>query len=72
MTANPAEVAELLDIPLRHLVDPANFGHHTREHETGSYEAPHFLWAPHRIWGATCMILGEFVTVLEELGIGDL
>jgi 8-oxo-dGTP pyrophosphatase MutT (NUDIX family) len=72
MIPNAAEVAELFEIPLRHLTDPANFGHHVREHQSTPYEAPHFFWPPHRIWGATCMILGEFVTVLGELGIEDL
>ena len=71
MTPNPAEVAELLEIPVRYLVDPANFGHHVRERQGVEYEAPHFSWPPHRIWGATCRILGELVTVLEELGISD-
>ncbi len=72
MNPNPEEVADLFEIPLGHLVDPANFGYHVREHQGTRYEAPHFFWPPHCIWGATCMILGEFVTVLEELGIEDL
>lgn len=72
MIANPDEVAELLEIPLKHLMDPANFGSHPRKFQGQCYEAPHFLWPPHRIWGATCMILGELVTVIEELGIEDL
>ena len=32
-----------------------------------TYSAPHFLFQSYRIWGATCMILGELVTVLEEM-----
>jgi len=72
MTPNPEEVAELLEIPLRYLLDPANLGHHVRLYDGARYEAPHFLWPPHRIWGATCRILGEFATVLEELAIEDL
>jgi len=71
MTPNPEEVAELLEIRLRHLLDPANFGYHVREVQGVGYEAPHFSWPPHRIWGATCRILGELVTVVEELGITD-
>jgi len=71
MTPNPAEVAELLEIPLRHLLDPANFAYHEREFQGVRFEAPHFSWPPHRIWGATCRILGELVTVLEELGTTD-
>jgi 8-oxo-dGTP pyrophosphatase MutT (NUDIX family) len=64
---NPAEVEELLEVPLAHLLDPAQFGSHLREHEGQTYTAPHFLFQSHRIWGATCMILGELVTILEEL-----
>ena len=73
--ANAAEVEEVLEVPLSHLVDPAHFGSHTRQHEGQTYSAPHFLFQSHRIWGATCMILGELVTLLEEfadLGFGDL
>ncbi len=72
MKPNPSEVAELLEIPLQHFLDPANLGSHRREFQNVAYEAPHFSWPPHRIWGATCMILGELVTVLEELGIREL
>jgi hypothetical protein len=64
---NPAEVAEVLEVPLSHLLDPAHFGSHVRQHEGQTYSAPHFLFQSYRIWGATCMILGELVTVLEEM-----
>ena len=70
LVPNPAEVEKLLEIPLAHLLDRANFGSHQREDKDGSYTAPHFVWQQHRIWGATCMILGELVTLLEELGVG--
>ena len=67
---NPAEVDELLEVPLAHLVDPASFGTHQRSDHGRSYTAPHFLWQSHRIWGATCMLLGELVMVVRELGGG--
>jgi len=63
----PAEVQQVFEIPLDHLLAPANFGWHLRRAKGRSYRVPHFLWEGHRIWGATCMILGEFVTLLEEL-----
>ncbi len=66
MTPNPAEVEELLEIPLAHLLDEANFGSHRRRHQGQPYTAPHFAWQSHRIWGATCMILGELITVLQS------
>ena len=66
MVPNPAEVAALLEVPLDHLLDPANLSCHTRMYQGQSYTAPHFAWREHSIWGATCMILGELVTLLEE------
>ncbi len=69
--ANPAEVDEVLEVPLSHLLDPARFSSHVRQHQGQSYTAPHFAFQSHCIWGATCMILGEFVTILEEVGIED-
>jgi len=64
---NPDEVAELIEMPVEHLFDPAHFGHHRREYQGRSYTAPHFCCQSHRIWGATCLILGELATVLEGL-----
>ena len=70
MIPNPAEVEELLEVPLAHLLEEANFGSHQRQHDGQPYTAPHFVREPHRIWGATCMILGELVTVLGEGDLG--
>jgi 8-oxo-dGTP pyrophosphatase MutT (NUDIX family) len=67
LTPNPDEVEQVLEIPLAHLLDPANFGSHPRQHQGRPYTAPHFTWQSHRIWGATCAILGELVAVLEGL-----
>jgi len=61
-----SEVADYFEIPLRHFLEPANFGSHEREHRGSRYIFPHFAWAEHRIWGATCRILGELVTILRE------
>ena len=69
LTPNPAEVERLLEVPLVELLDPANFGGHLRTHHDQSYTAPHFALQSHRIWGATCMILGELVTVLRGLAV---
>jgi hypothetical protein len=35
------------------------------------WHVPLTLRPPHRIWGATCRILRELVTVVEELRIAD-
>lgn len=63
------EVAELLEVPLAHLLDPANRGRHARRQRGIDYTAPHFLWGRHRIWGATSMILGELMAVVEDVGL---
>jgi len=63
---NPAEVEAVFEVPLTDLLDEANFGTHQRQHLNRSCTAPHFLVQSHRVWGATCMILGELVTLLEE------
>ena len=65
---NEAEVECVLETPLAHLLDPANFGGHVRQLGDQTYTAPHFAWETYRVWGATCMILGELVTLLEEVG----
>ena len=64
---NPAEVAEVLEVPLDHLSDPANLSSHQRTRRGQPYTAPHFQWQHHQIWGATCMILGELLTILEQI-----
>lgn len=67
LVPNPAEVEEVFEIPLDHLLDAANFGSHFRMRRGRPCTAPHFVWKSHRIWGATCMILGELITVIEEV-----
>jgi 8-oxo-dGTP pyrophosphatase MutT (NUDIX family) len=71
LVANPTEVEEIIEVPLPHLLDPANLGSQQRHTDGISYTAPHFRWQSHRIWGATCLILGELVTLLSEKGQGN-
>lgn len=61
------EVAEVLDVPLAHLLDPANRGAHQHETRGLQFTAPHVLFAGHRIWGATCMMLAELTALIEEV-----
>jgi 8-oxo-dGTP pyrophosphatase MutT (NUDIX family) len=67
MVPNPAEVALLLEVPLRHLLDPANLESSREMRDGTACSVPHFTWQSHRIWGATCLILGELVTLLEAV-----
>ncbi|HEY4311484.1 MAG TPA: CoA pyrophosphatase [Pirellulales bacterium] len=61
------EVAEVLEMPLAHLLDAGNYSmHHYRRGEL-KFSAPHLSWGKHRVWGATCIILAELVAILAEL-----
>jgi 8-oxo-dGTP pyrophosphatase MutT (NUDIX family) len=69
---DPAEVAEVLEVPITSLLDPS-----TRKVEYWSdprfdsaRRVPFFDLHGHKVWGATAMILSELVTLLEEEKIG--
>jgi 8-oxo-dGTP pyrophosphatase MutT (NUDIX family) len=63
---NPYEVAELIETPLSLLLDSAN-----RKEEIwyfqnyGERRIPFFDIFGHRVWGATAMILSEFLALLD-------
>ena len=62
-----AEVAELLEVPLRQLLDPATRQTSARKIGGGIFEAPFFAVDGHEVWGATAMMLAEFVAVLRSI-----
>ena len=64
---NPSEVAELVELPLNVLLDPANHGAHRIERGDIDFAAPHIECGRHQIWGATCMMLGELISVLQDI-----
>ncbi|MES1213300.1 MAG: CoA pyrophosphatase, partial [Singulisphaera sp.] len=67
-----SEVAELLEMPLTHLLDSGNYGTHSYRRGELDFTAPHVSWGRHRVWGATCIILAELVAILAELPRGAL
>ncbi|MCP4438764.1 MAG: CoA pyrophosphatase [Aureispira sp.] len=64
-----SEVAEIIEVPVRHLLDQSLrkktsieiFGGHVLDN------VPYFDLASKVVWGATAMMLSEFSTVLEEI-----
>ncbi len=61
------EVAEILEVPLRHLLQPD-----TRVEELWTLRGhdvmvPFFAVDGHKVWGATAMMLSEFVERLREI-----
>jgi 8-oxo-dGTP pyrophosphatase MutT (NUDIX family) len=59
-----AEVARVLDVPLAHLCAPHAVRLRRRIHEGRAYEVPYFLLDNEVVWGATAMVLAEFLAVL--------
>ncbi|MHB8764234.1 MAG: NUDIX hydrolase [Deferrisomatales bacterium] len=62
----PREVAEILLVPLSHLLDPEN--HHAVRPRGGQYHIHHFSWGPYVIWGLTAAVLKRFLDLW--LGVG--
>jgi 8-oxo-dGTP pyrophosphatase MutT (NUDIX family) len=63
---DPVEVAEVLEVPLLTLLDPAI----RREEEWVLHETitrvPFYQMGEHKVWGATAMVLSEFAAVLGD------
>lgn len=65
LTLDPSEVESTFEVPLAHVLDPAN--HQPRERSLGTttlrvYEIP---YGPYNIWGATAAMLMELYGVLS-------
>jgi len=62
---DPAEVAEIIEIPLAHLKDPANSRTETWTIDGRPVEVPFIEFGAHKIWGATAMVLAELLEMLQ-------
>jgi 8-oxo-dGTP pyrophosphatase MutT (NUDIX family) len=62
----PGEVAELLEMPLPHLLDPHSRGEGIWELRGRPVVVPFYRLGDHKIWGATAMILSEFEVMLNR------
>ncbi|MBC7851826.1 MAG: CoA pyrophosphatase [Pirellulaceae bacterium] len=63
---NAAEVAELIEIPLRALLSPENHSSHQIHRRGITFRVPHIQIGQHRVWGATCMILAEVMALMTR------
>ncbi len=70
-TLDHREVARVLEVPLAELADPACRVVETWIHEGRAYRVPFFAVAGEKVWGATGMILCEFLSILGvEIAFG--
>jgi len=61
----PAEVAEVIDLPLAHLLDPATIEEEIWDFQGASRRVSFFRFQDHKIWGATARILSQMVLLLD-------
>lgn len=60
----PAEVAELLEVPVSHFLDDRHVASEERIVLGAPRRVPYFDVYGHKVWGATAMVLAEFAAVL--------
>jgi hypothetical protein len=58
------EVQEILEVSLATLRDASHIRRGTRVREGVAVEYPYFDLLGHQVWGATAMVLGEFICLI--------
>jgi 8-oxo-dGTP pyrophosphatase MutT (NUDIX family) len=66
--AQDSEVAEILEVSLEHLLDPKNQHEEPWEIRGIQVQIPYYLVESHRVWGATAMMLSEFLERIKTSG----
>jgi len=59
------EVEEVLEVSIDHLQDASRIRQGLRVREGMAIEFPYFDLLGHQVWGATAMVLGEFICLLQ-------
>jgi hypothetical protein len=62
---DPREVARVLEVRLSTFSDKTVLRVRVRHHEGTDYEVPYFAISGEQVWGATSMVLAEFLALLE-------
>jgi hypothetical protein len=62
--AAPDEVDQIVEVRLEDLRDASRIRTGTRVREGLAVEYPYFDLYGHQVWGATAMVLGEFICLL--------
>ena len=65
------EVAEILEVPLSHLLDPSTRQRETWQIQGYELDVPFYLVSGHKVWGATAMMLSEFLARLDRTILAD-
>jgi 8-oxo-dGTP pyrophosphatase MutT (NUDIX family) len=65
--ADPAEVEEVIEVPLANLLDPGSIQSERHEILGQTRDVPYYALDRHKIWGATAMVLAEFLDILSRI-----
>jgi NTP pyrophosphohydrolases including oxidative damage repair enzymes len=71
VTADPTEVAEVFEVPLAFILDPANPQRHSREFQGANRHFYVFPYQHRFIWGATAGMLVNLQDVLRDDTLGE-
>jgi 8-oxo-dGTP pyrophosphatase MutT (NUDIX family) len=66
LTPNHAEVSAVISVTLRELLDPAMVLAEHRQLRGIDVIVPYFAIAGHKVWGATAVVLSEFVARMRQ------
>lgn len=69
---NPAEIVELIPVPLSLLRDPSRFREEIWDRDGAKAPVYFYTIGPHVIWGLTARILRQFLGVVFPIGISAL
>ena len=61
----PDEVAEVIEVPVSHLAAPENLRVEAWTMGSRAVNVPYYAYNACKIWGATAMVLAEFLALLE-------
>ena len=66
-TPELSEVAEIIEVPIARLLDPASARKEDWTLGGRTVEVPFYAFEQHKIWGATAMVLAEFLALLKAV-----
>lgn len=64
---NPEEVAEIIEVPLHYLFDPAARGEEPWDFRGHRITVPYYDVAGYKVWGATAMMISELLERLRRI-----
>jgi 8-oxo-dGTP pyrophosphatase MutT (NUDIX family) len=64
---DPVEVAEIIEVPVAHLLNPGHIRTETWTINGREVRVPFYEFRRHKVWGATAMIMAEFLEILRPV-----